>query len=129
MLSAHIDLPRVMIVLADRDVHGNARLADDQRLLPMVAQLIAQAAQLRAAVHDEHQRMQEETARLQKALRREPRGHFALDSVIGDSKPMQQVFVEVHQAAPSRATVLLRGESGTGKEAIARGHRPPHRPG
>ena len=33
---------------------------------------------------------------------------------------MQQVFAEVHQAAPSRATVLLRGESGTGKEAIAR---------
>jgi Nif-specific regulatory protein len=26
----------------------------------------------------------------------------------------------VHQAAPSRATVLLRGESGTGKEAVAR---------
>jgi Nif-specific regulatory protein len=33
---------------------------------------------------------------------------------------MQQVFLEVQQAAPSRATVLLRGESGTGKEAIAR---------
>ena len=33
---------------------------------------------------------------------------------------MQEVFSEVHQAAPSRATVLLRGESGTGKEAIAR---------
>ena len=41
--------------------------------------------------------------------------------LIGESKAMQQVFTEVHQAAPSRATVLLRGESGTGKEAIARG--------
>jgi Nif-specific regulatory protein len=33
---------------------------------------------------------------------------------------MQEVFAEVHQAAPGRATVLLRGESGTGKEVIAR---------
>jgi Nif-specific regulatory protein len=45
---------------------------------------------------------------------------YALDNVIGESQAMQQVFTEVHQAAPSRATVLLRGESGTGKEAIAR---------
>jgi Nif-specific regulatory protein len=61
-----------------------------------------------------------ETTRLQKALRREPRGRLALDNVVGDSAAMQRVFVEVQQAAPSRATVLLRGESGTGKEAIAR---------
>jgi Nif-specific regulatory protein len=33
---------------------------------------------------------------------------------------MQEVFAEVHQAAPGRSTVLLRGESGTGKEVIAR---------
>jgi Nif-specific regulatory protein len=71
-------------------------------------------------VRDEHQRLLEESMRLQKALQREPRGRHTLDNVIGDSRPMQQVFVEVHQAAPSRATVLLRGESGTGKEAIAR---------
>ena len=65
--------------------------------------------------------IRDRTTRLQKALRRAPRGRFALDNVIGESKAMQQVFTEVHQAAPSRATVLLRGESGTGKEAIARG--------
>ncbi len=33
---------------------------------------------------------------------------------------MQAVFADVHQAAPGKATVLLRGESGTGKEVIAR---------
>lgn len=105
---------------AQREVRGGARLSDDQRVLTMVASLLAQAAQLHDAVRDEHERLQRETTRLQKALRREPRGRYALDNVIGDSRPMQQVFVEVHQAAPSRATVLLRGESGTGKEAIAR---------
>jgi len=105
---------------AQREVRGGARLSDDQRVLTMVASLLAQAAQLHDAVRDEHERLQRETTRLQKALRRAPRGRYALDNVVGDSQPMQQVFVEVHQAAPSRATVLLRGESGTGKEAIAR---------
>jgi len=105
---------------AQREVAGGARLADDQRVLTMVASLLAQAAQLHAAVRDEHQRLQQEATRLQKALKSAPKGRFALDNVVGESRPMQEVFVEVHQAAPSRATVLLRGESGTGKEAIAR---------
>ncbi len=108
------------VLAAQRDLCDGTRLSDDQRVLTMVASLLAQAAQLQAAVRDEHQRLQQETTRLQKALRRTPRGRFALDNVIGESEAMQQVFTEVHQAAPSRATVLLRGESGTGKEAIAR---------
>jgi Nif-specific regulatory protein len=110
----------VGVLAAQRELHGGARLSDDQRVLTMVATLFAQAAQLNEAVRDEHQRLQRETTRLQKALQRQPRGRFALDNVIGESEAMQRVFVEVHQAAPSRATVLLRGESGTGKEAIAR---------
>jgi Nif-specific regulatory protein len=111
----------VMGVLAvQRVVEGGARLTEDQRILTMAATLLAQAASLHRAVREEHQRLQLDAARLQKALRREPRGRYALDNVIGESPAMQQVFVEVHQAAPSRATVLLRGESGTGKEAIAR---------
>ena len=108
------------MLAAQRHVRDVTRLTDDQRILTMVASLLAQAAQLRAAVRDENQRLQQETARLQKALQRVPRVRYALDNVIGESQAMQRVFTEVHQAAPSRATVLLRGESGTGKEAIAR---------
>ncbi|HET7867264.1 MAG TPA: nif-specific transcriptional activator NifA [Burkholderiaceae bacterium] len=110
----------VGVLAAQRQVRDGARLSDDQRILTMVASLLAQAAQLHEAVRDEHERLQRETTRLQKALQRPSRGRFTLDNVIGESAGMQQVFVEVHQAAPSRATVLLRGESGTGKEAIAR---------
>ena len=33
---------------------------------------------------------------------------------------MQQVFAELHKAAPTRTTILLRGDSGTGKEMLAR---------
>ena len=110
----------VGVLAAQREVQGGARLSDDLRLLTMAGALLAQSCALHRAVSDEHHRLQQETTRLQKALAREPRGRYSLDNVIGDSGPMQRVFVEVHQAAPSRATVLLRGESGTGKEAIAR---------
>ncbi|NML16090.1 nif-specific transcriptional activator NifA [Azohydromonas caseinilytica] len=108
------------VLAAQREVQGGARLTEDQRLLTMVATLLAQAMMLHQTVREEHQRMQQESTRLQKALQRPPRQRFTLDNVVGDSAPMQQVFLEVQQAAPSRATVLLRGESGTGKEAIAR---------
>lgn len=108
------------VLAAQRALEGTARLSDDQRVLKMVAALMAQAVVLSRAVDAEHQRLQLETTRLQKALTPEPRGRYALDNVVGVSAAMQQVFAEVHQAAPSRATVLLRGESGTGKEAIAR---------
>jgi Nif-specific regulatory protein len=119
------------VLAAQREVQGGARLSDDQRILTMVASLLAQAASLHDAVSVEHRRLQLEATRLQKALKREPRGRYTLDNVIGESRPMQQVFVEVHQAAPSRSTVLLRGESGTGKEAIARAihHLSPRRDG
>jgi len=108
------------VLAAQRTVEGNARLTDDQRILKMIAALMAQAVVLSRAVTEEHQRLQIETTRLQKALTPEPRGRYALDNVVGVSRSMQEVFAEVHQAAPARATVLLRGESGTGKEAIAR---------
>jgi Nif-specific regulatory protein len=107
------------VLAAQRNVEGNARLSDDQRVLTMVAALMAQSLVLSRAVSAEHQRMQLEATRLQKALKPVPAGKPTIDNVVGVSRAMHQVFAEVHQAAPSRATVLLRGESGTGKEAIA----------
>ena len=44
---------------------------------------------------------------------------FGMESIIGDSPPMQHVFDIVRQAAPSSATVLIQGPSGTGKELVA----------
>lgn len=110
----------VGVLVAQREVEGNARLADDQRLLAMIGTLLAQAYTLRQTVHEEREHLLREATILQKALKPEPKGAYSLDNVVGHSTTMQRVFEEVHQAAPSRATVLLRGESGTGKEAIAR---------
>ncbi len=45
---------------------------------------------------------------------------YQIDNVIGMSQRMQDVFAELHKAAPTNTTVLLRGDSGTGKEMLAR---------
>jgi two-component system response regulator AtoC len=45
---------------------------------------------------------------------------FGLETLIGESRAMHEIFDTIRQVAPSRATVLLVGESGTGKELIAR---------
>ncbi len=93
---------------------GNFR--KDVRFLYMVANLIGQTVRLHQNVAAEREQLMQDKFRLQKELQ----GKFSLDNVIGASKRMQQVFADVHQAAPGKSTILLRGESGTGKEAIAR---------
>ena len=40
--------------------------------------------------------------------------------MVGNCREMQIVYEQLHQVAPSDATVLIRGGSGTGKEMIAR---------
>jgi two-component system response regulator AtoC len=42
-----------------------------------------------------------------------------LDSIIGNTAPMQQVYKAIGRVARTEATVLLTGESGTGKELVA----------
>jgi Nif-specific regulatory protein len=111
------------VLSVDREHESGQRPAKferDVQILKMVANLIGQTVKLHRSVLAEHERLMHESHRLQKALRGEVQGTPGLKNVIGRSKRMQQVFTEVHQAAPGRATVLLRGESGTGKEVIAR---------
>jgi len=42
------------------------------------------------------------------------------EEIIGSSLPMQAVFKNIGQVAPTDATVLIMGETGTGKELVAR---------
>jgi Nif-specific regulatory protein len=88
----------------------------DLRFLTMVANLVGQSTLLHRTVTADREELVRERTRLQKELH----AKYSIDNVVGVSKVMQKVFAEVHQAAPGRASVLLRGESGTGKEAIAR---------
>jgi len=104
------------VLVGQRLIGDLTRLDDDLRVLTMVAGLMGQSIQLNKRITEEQARLREETRRLEKAVRR----RYSIDNVVGASPRMQEVFAEVHQAAPSRSTVLIRGESGTGKEAIAR---------
>ncbi len=107
----------VGVLSVDREVDGKpASFEHDVRFLSMVANLIGQTTRLHEHVAAEREELMQRQHRLQKELQ----GKYSLDNVIGRSKRMQEVFAEVHQAAPGKSTVLLRGESGTGKEVIAR---------
>jgi len=44
----------------------------------------------------------------------------SLGELVGTSAKMQEIFVLLQQAGPSKACVLITGESGTGKELVAR---------
>jgi Nif-specific regulatory protein len=85
---------------------------DDLRVLRITASLIAQFIKLWESF--------EEVEKEKESLKRELKGKYRIENVIGHSDRMQEVFEAVYRVAPSKATVLLRGESGTGKELIAK---------
>ena len=44
-------------------------------------------------------------------LRQELQERYDLRNIVGNSRPMQQVYEQVAQVAPTNTTVLIRGES------------------
>jgi two-component system response regulator AtoC len=44
---------------------------------------------------------------------------YGMESIIGKSSAMLNLFETIKQAAPTQATVMIHGESGTGKELVA----------
>src|SRR4051812_18824656 len=64
-------------------------------------------------------------------LRRRLDQKFGLDAIIGQSKPMKEVFAKIQRAAPVDCTVLILGENGTGKELVAQAlhHNSPRKKG
>jgi Nif-specific regulatory protein len=89
---------------------------EDLRLLKIIASLIAQSVKLHMEVEREREAFMEEKENLKRQLK----GKYKVENIIGQSDSMQEVFEAIHRVAPSRANVLLRGESGTGKELVAK---------
>jgi two-component system response regulator AtoC len=54
-----------------------------------------------------------------RSLREQLNSRFGLESLVGESDAMLEVFDIIKQAAPTQATILIQGESGTGKELVA----------
>jgi DNA-binding NtrC family response regulator len=64
----------------------------------------------------ERRRLKEENAYLKTQLKEK----YRFESIVGNSKPMQEVFRLVETISATNSTALITGETGTGKELIAK---------
>ncbi len=53
-------------------------------------------------------------------LKRELKGRYNFDNIIGSSDALTGIFRLIEKIAPTSSSVLIQGESGTGKELMAR---------
>ena len=112
-------------ILLERDVVGTlsvdvagedeSGLAACERVLRIVASMIASDVGARRVALMERRRLESENRRLRNALGES----FRPESIIGNSRVMHEVYERIEQVAASDTTVLVRGESGTGKELVA----------
>ena len=66
-----------------------------------------------------HMEISKREARIS-ALNSELGERYRYDSMIGKSKPMQEIYALLDKVSNTDSTVLIQGENGTGKELIAR---------
>ncbi|MCP4748850.1 MAG: nif-specific transcriptional activator NifA [Desulfobacteraceae bacterium] len=99
----------------DRPYEQTYDLKDGERLLSVVATMIAQHVINLETITLEKERLSDENKR----LRDELENKYRITSIVGNSNKMREVFQMVSQVCQSNATVLIRGESGTGKELVA----------
>ncbi len=100
------------VLSVDRIYSEEQGMEDDLRVLTIVASLIAQFIKL----WESYEKIEKE----KESLKRELKGKYSIENIIGSSDRMQEVFESLYRVSPSKATVLLRGESGTGKELVAK---------
>ncbi|HEX7501749.1 MAG TPA: sigma 54-interacting transcriptional regulator [Polyangia bacterium] len=90
-------------------------LHDAERVLSIVAGLIASDIKRRRELRAETEALALERSRLLTELQ----GATRPDNMVGECAPMHAVYTRIHQVAEADTTVLIRGESGTGKELVA----------
>ncbi|MGC3963638.1 MAG: sigma 54-interacting transcriptional regulator [Rhodocyclaceae bacterium] len=98
------------------------RLYDNQRLLSLDAEILsilaattAQAVELFLLESIQTVALEEENRLLRMALK----AKFKPSNIIGNSKPMQEVYQLIEKVTRAKTTVLILGESGVGKELVA----------
>ena len=102
-------------ISVDRVYDEKVSLDEDKRVISIVASMIASDVRVRREVAMQSRLLEDENLR----LRNELEDKFRPENIIGNSNAMRDVYQQIHQVAPSDATVLIRGESGTGKELVA----------
>jgi len=94
-------------------------LADDLRMLEIIATLITQILKLNDRVAEQTARLEHENRELKWALEHGTPPQATL-GIVGESPALRHALRQIEQVASTDATVLLLGESGTGKELFAR---------
>jgi len=99
----------------DRPYNESYSLKDGEKLLSVVAAMIATQVIYLERTRVEKEKLRSENDRLQTELKKK----YRMKNIIGNSNKMREVYQMISQVAGSNATVLIRGESGTGKELVA----------
>ncbi len=99
----------------DKSFAESYPLKQGQKLLSVVAAMIAQHVVRLETIKREKDQLREENKRLKKELENK----YTITNIVGNSNKMREVYQMISQVSKSNATVLIRGESGTGKELVA----------
>jgi Nif-specific regulatory protein len=99
----------------DRPFDESYSLINGEKLLSVIATMIASHVIKLETIQMDKERLKEENRRLQNVLK----DKYRIGNIIGNSNKMREVFQMISQVSKSNATVLIRGESGTGKELVA----------
>ncbi len=99
----------------DRVYRPGANFDEDLHLLEIIASIIGRAVHLNDMVKRDKESLIDENL----DLRRRLKDRYQIHNLIGNSRPMKEVYALIEQVANSNATVLIRGETGTGKELVA----------
>jgi Nif-specific regulatory protein len=99
----------------DHQYDESYSLKNGEKLLSVIAIMIARHVINLETIHLEKEQLREENRRLRSELETK----YSFTNMIGSSSRMREVFQMISQVSKSNATVLIRGESGTGKELVA----------
>ncbi|MFO7930774.1 MAG: nif-specific transcriptional activator NifA [Thermodesulfobacteriota bacterium] len=99
---------------ADLPHDPDRSLAEGEKILSVVAAMIATQVIHLERIRREKERLRAENERLQMELEKK----YRIKNIVGNSNKMREVYQMISQVARSNATVLIRGESGTGKELV-----------
>ncbi|MCA1792749.1 MAG: sigma-54 interaction domain-containing protein [Desulfotignum sp.] len=102
-------------ISADRPFEGKHSLQQGEKLLSVVAAMLAHHVINIETVRMEKEHLKTENLRLKSELE----NRYSFSNIIGNSNKMREVLQMISQVSFSSATVLIRGESGTGKELVA----------
>jgi PAS domain S-box-containing protein len=97
----------------------SAYVQHDAEILGQVASQVAMAVN-NALAFKRIAEMRDKLKQEKKYLEDEVNLANQYEDIVGESKGLRQVLMEIETVAPTDATVLIQGESGTGKELLAR---------